>query len=374
MHPGRAIDLATGIPESPPGGDVLAVMMAEASEAIRTGRNQYAPPMGCAELRASVAARMAADQGMEVDPQREVTVTCGSTEGVTAVLLATVRPGEHVVLLDPGYENYTPGCELCGAVPRYVRLQPPDWRIDLDELVESFSGPVAAVLLNLPHNPTGRMLSAEEQACVASLCRERDALLIEDAVYQELTFRAPPPPFASPPGMAERTVVVGSASKTLAVTGWRVGWVVAPAGISDSVRAVHDLLTVGAPHPLQVAVARGLELLPSVRAEIRSAYRARRDLLVDGLGTLGLVAAPPDGGLFLAAGFDDVDPHASDESFATRLMRDAAVATVPLAAFHHPPVERTGFVRLSFAKSPETIHAGLERLREGLRGSGGDPA
>jgi aminotransferase len=279
-----------------------------------------------------------------------------------AAMLAAVDPGDEVVIFEPFYENYGPDTVLSGAVPRYVPLRAPDWSFDPDELRAAFNKRTRAIVVNTPHNPTGKVYSHAELELIASLCVEHDVLAITDEIYEHLVYRGRHISLATLPGMAERTITISGASKTYSVTGWRIGWLIAPPALSAGIRKVHDFLTVGAAHPLQVAIAAALELPPSFYMELVGDYRERRDAIVSGLRDCGFEAETPDGAYYVMAGigsfgFDD------DVTFARHLIEKAAVATVPASSFFHEPALGRGHVRFSFPKKLETIERGLEALR-----------
>src|SRR5579871_456942 len=281
--PERAVNFAQGFPDFPPPAEIVAA----AQRALADGYHQYATTWGAPQLRTAVAARQSAAWGREVDPETEVTVACGATESMIAALLATVDPGDEVVIFEPFYENYGPDCILSGAVPRYVPLRPPDWSFDPAELAAAFSSRTRAVIVNTPHNPTGKVFNRSELELIASLCRQHDALAITDEIYEHLVYDGEHISLATLAGMADRTITISGASKTYSVTGWRVGWIVAPADLTAAIRKVHDFLTVGAAHPLQVAVAEALAFPPEFYTGLLSEYRERRDRMVAGLAAAG---------------------------------------------------------------------------------------
>jgi aminotransferase len=291
-----------------------------------------------------------------------VTVACGATEAMIAALLAAVDPGDEVVVFEPFYENYGPDCILSGAVPRYVALRAPDWSFDEGELRAAFSARTRAIVVNTPHNPTGKVFSREELTLIARLCQEHDAIAITDEIYEHLVYRGEHISMATLPGMADRTITISGASKTYSVTGWRVGWLIAPPALSAGIRKVHDFLTVGAAHPLQVAVATALGFPDSFYDSLLEEYRERRDAITAGLLEIGFDVRPPDGAYYVMAeirrfGFDD------DVAFARHLIEKVAVATVPASSFFHDPALGRSQVRFSFPKRMETLNRGLDALR-----------
>jgi aspartate/methionine/tyrosine aminotransferase len=356
--PDRAINFAQGFPDF----DTDPRIVEAAAKALRDGHNQYATTWGVASLRKAVARMQSIAWGREVDADREVTVSCGATEAMIAAMLAAVDPGDEVVIFEPFYENYGPDCILSGAVPRYVALRPPDWTFDPDELRRAFTSRTRAIVINTPHNPTGKVYSRGELELIAELCIAHDAVAITDEIYEHLVYEGEHVSLATLPDMAERTITISGASKTFSVTGWRVGWLIAPPVLTAGIRKVHDFLTVGAAHPLQVAVATALELPASFYVELRGDYLERRDAIVAGLVECGFEASAPRGAYYVMAGirgwgFDD------DTLMARHLIERAAVATVPASSFYHDAALGRGYLRFSFPKKLETIERGVQALR-----------
>jgi aspartate/methionine/tyrosine aminotransferase len=356
--PERAVNFAQGFPDFSTDARILEA----AEKALRDGFNQYATTWGAPQLRRAVARKQSAAWGREVDPETEVTVSCGATEAMIAAMLAAVDPGDEVIVFEPFYENYGPDCILSGAMPRYVTLRGDDWSFDPDELRRAFNSKTRAIVVNTPHNPTGKVYSEAELELIAQLCVEHDAIAITDEIYEHLVYRGRHISLATLPGMRDRTITISGASKTYSVTGWRIGWLIAPPELSAGIRKVHDFLTVGAAHPLQVAIATALELPPSFYMELLGDYQERRDAIVTGLRECGFEVPAPDGAYYVMAGiekfgFDD------DVLFARHLIEKAAVATVPASSFYHEPAKGRHQVRFSFPKKIETIERGLEALR-----------
>ena len=254
--PDKAINFAQGFPDFATDPRIVE----SAAKAMRDGFNQYATTWGAPQLRKAIARKQSAAWGRDVDPDTEVTISCGATEAMIAAMLAAVDPGDEVIIFEPFYENYGPDCIISGAVPRYVTLRAPDWAFDPDELRGAFGSRTRAIVVNTPHNPTGKVFSRQELELIAELCVEHDAIAITDEIYEHLVYRGEHISIATLPGMADRTITISGASKTFSVTGWRVGWLIAPASLTAGIRKVHDFLTVGAAHPLQIAVAAALEL------------------------------------------------------------------------------------------------------------------
>ena len=356
--PDRAINFAQGFPDFPTDPRIIEA----AAKAMRDGFNQYATTWGAPQLRNAVARTQSAAWSRDVDPETEVTVSCGATEAMIAAMLAAVDPGDEVVIFEPFYENYGPDCIISGAVPRYVTLRAPDWSFDPDELRRAFSSRTRAIVINTPHNPTGKVFSRAELELIAELCIEHGALAITDEIYEHLVYRGKHLSIATLPDMAERTITISGASKTFSVTGWRVGWIVAPPRLTSGIRKVHDFLTVGAAHPLQVAVAAALDFPPSFYVELLGDYKERRDAIVAGLRECGFEAAAPDGAYYVMAGIGAFG-YDDDTAFARHLIEKVAVATVPGSSFFHDPTEGRGLLRFSFPKRIETIERGVHALQ-----------
>jgi aspartate/methionine/tyrosine aminotransferase len=354
----RAINFAQGFPDFETDPRILEA----AAVALRDGYNQYATTWGAPQLRQAVAKKQSAAWDREVDPETEVTVSCGATEAMIAAMLTAVDPGDEVIVFEPFYENYGPDCILSGATPRYVTLRPPDWSFDPDELRAAFNRKTRAVVVNTPHNPTGKVYSRSELELIAQLCVEHNAIAITDEIYEHLVYRGRHISLATLDGMADRTITISGASKTFSVTGWRVGWIVAPPDLTGGIRKVHDFLTVGAPHPLQIAIAHALDLPPSFYMELVGDYRERRDALVTGLQECGFSATTPDGAYYVMAGIDGFG-FDDDVAMARHLIEQVAVATVPASSFYHDPERGRGYLRFSFPKRLETIERGIAALR-----------
>ena len=356
--PQRAINFAQGFPDFDPDSRILDA----ATRALRDGYNQYATTWGAPQLRQAIALKQSAAWGREVDPEKEITVSCGATEAMIAAMLAAVDPGDEVIVFEPFYENYGPDCVLSGAVPRYVALRPPDWSIDPGELRTAFNDKTRAIVINTPHNPTGKVYSRAELEFIARLCTEHDAIAITDEIYEHLVYQGRHVSMATLPGMADRTITISGASKTYSVTGWRVGWLIAPAALTAGIRKVHDFLTVGAAHPLQIAVAEALAFPASFYVELLGDYQERRDAIIGGLQECGFEVRAPDGAYYVMAGIARFGAH-DDVAFSRRLIEEVAVATVPASSFYHDPALGRDHIRFSFPKRLETIDRGLAALR-----------
>ncbi len=361
--PERAVNFAQGFPDFNTDSRILDA----AAGALRDGYNQYATTWGAPQLRQAVARKYSAAWGRTVDPETEVTVSCGATEAMIAAMLAAIDPGDEVIVFEPFYENYGPDCIMSGAVPRYVTLRGSDWSFDPDALRAAFNSKTRAIVVNTPHNPTGKVYTKTELELIAELCIEHDAIAITDEIYEHLVYHGRHVSLATLPGMRERTITISGASKTYSVTGWRIGWLIAPPALTAGIRKVHDFLTVGAAHPLQVAIAAALDLPPSFYVELLGDYSERRDAIVTGLQECGFEVSAPDGAYYVMAG---IEPFGFDDDvkFARHLIEKAAVATVPASSFYHDPSAGRRQVRFSFPKKIETIERGLVALR-GLRRS-----
>jgi aminotransferase len=358
-----AVNLSQGFPDFPAPEDLKRA----AAAAIGDDVNQYAVTWGAKDFREAISDKTRWFLGLEYDPEREITVTCGSTEGMIAAMMATVDPGEEVVVFEPFYENYAPDAILSGATPRYVPLRAPDWTFDPDELRAAFNPRTKAVILCNPNNPTGKVFTREEMEFIASLCREFDALCFTDEIYEHILYpredrEVEHISMAQLEGMKERTLVVNSMSKTYSVTGWRVGYVLAPPDITSAVRKVHDFLTVGAAAPLQRAGAYALRMPPEYYEELGREYQRRRDLLLPALEDVGFKVFRPDGAYYVmtdisAFGFAD------DLEFTRHLIQKIGVACVPGSSFYSRPELGARQVRFCFCKKDETLEAAADRLR-----------
>ena len=361
-HAHGAVNLSQGFPDFP----APAAVKEAACAAINADVNQYAVTWGARPLREAVAREFTRRYGLPIVADEQVTVCCGTTEAMMSTMLAIVDPGDEVVVFEPFYENYGPDAILSGATPRFVPLRwsaaRQDWAYDQAELAAAFNNQTRAIIINTPNNPTGKVFSREELEAIAALCRKWDVIAVTDEIYEHILYDgAVHVPMASLDGMAERTVTINSVSKTFSVTGWRVGWTIAPPDITGAIRKVHDFLTVGAAAPLQAASAAALGLPDAYYRDLARHYRARRDRLLDILRPAGFECYTPRGAYYImtdiaAFGFPD------DVAFARHLVSDVGVAAVPGSSFYRDPATGRTKLRFCFCKKDETLDAAEERL------------
>ncbi len=360
-----AVNLAQGFPDFPAPAEIKEA----ARRAVAEDVNQYAVTWGAPPFRQALAAKTKRFTGQEIDPDREITVCCGSTEAMISTLLALVDPGEEVVIFEPFYENYGPDAILCGAVPRYVPLEPvasPEgtrWLFDPAKLRAAFTPKTRAIIVNTPHNPTGKVFSREELEQIAALCQEFDAVAVTDEIYEHILYDGTAHiPIATLPGMRERTVTVSGLSKTYSVTGWRIGWAIAPPELTAAIRKVHDFLTVGAPAPLQEAGAVALSFPDAYYEGLSALYREKRDRFLPVLSAVGFEVHLPKGAYYAMTSIRGFGAD-HDVNFALDLVREAKVAVVPGSSFFSNPAMGRGLVRFCFCKRPETLDEAERRLR-----------
>jgi len=359
-----AVNLSQGFPDFAAPDDIKR----KAMQAIERDVNQYAITWGAKDFRDAITQKTKWYLGLDIDPETEITVTCGSTEGMIAAMMATVDPGDEVIVFEPFYENYAPDAILSDAQPRYVPLKAPEWSFDQQELRAAFSEKTKAIIVCNPNNPTGKVFRRDEMEFIAGLCQEFDALCFTDEIYEHIIYpRAGAEiqhiSMAQIDGMRQRTVIVNSMSKTYSVTGWRVGYCIAPPEITSGIRKVHDFLTVGAAAPLQAAGAYALSLPSEYYDRLQSEYRARRDLLLPVLTEAGFKTFVPDGAYYVmtdisAFGFPD------DVEFTRHLIREIGVACVPGSSFYSVSQRGQQQVRFCFCKSDETLNRAAERLKK----------
>jgi aminotransferase len=354
-----AVNLAQGYPDFPAPAEVKEAAVA----AIRADVNQYAITWGAPEFRRAIAERFVRDTGLAVDPEREITVTCGATEAMIASLLAILDPGDEVVIFEPFYENYGPDSILSGAVARFVPLQPPDWTFDPQELAAAFNERTRALILNTPNNPTGKVFTGEELETIARIVLPSEAYVLTDEIYQYLVYDGTRHlSIATLPGMRERTITINSMSKSFSVTGWRVGYAIAAPEVSDGIRKVHDFLTVGAAAPLQEAGITALRSPETYYEQLRGDYVCRRDRLLHALEDAGFRCFKPRGAYYIMTDISGFG-FPSDVEFVRHLIHDIGVSAVPGSSFYRDPDRGRQQVRFCFCKSDATLDEAARRLQ-----------
>jgi aspartate/methionine/tyrosine aminotransferase len=355
----QGVNLAQGFPDFPAPAEIKEA----AVQAIRADFNQYAITWGTPALRQAIADKFAWYNGVSMDPDMEITVCCGSTEAMIASLIAIVNPGEEVIVFEPFYENYGPDTILCDATSRFITLHEPDWHFDDQELVRAFNNKTKAIIINTPNNPTGKIFSRKELQLIADLCLKWGVVAVTDEIYEHILYDgAKHISIASLPGMRDQTITINSISKTYSLTGWRVGWAIAPYHLTASIRKVHDFLTVGAPHPLQEAAAKALRIDRSFYQTLADEYQGRRNFLLGVLEDAGFRVWCPNGAYYIMTdvghfGFLD------DVTFAFYLVEKIGVATVPGSSFYSHPDRGATKVRFCFPKKRETLQRAAEKLR-----------
>jgi aspartate/methionine/tyrosine aminotransferase len=360
----NGINLAQGMPNFPPPKELVEA----AHRALDGDFHQYAITWGTPRLRRAIADKYKRFYAMDLDPDRHITVCCGSTETMLATLLAVLNPGDEVIVFEPFYENYGPGCIIAGAEPVFVPLEPPDFSFDLDRLARAVSPRTRAVVFNSPNNPSGKVFSRAELQAIADLCLKHDLLAITDEIYEHIVYDGQGhTPIATLPGMADRTVTISGISKSYSVTGWRIGYAIANPELSVGIRRAHDFITVGAPHPLQEAAVTALALPDSYYVALRESYQARRDLLLDAVEEAGFAAYRPRGAYYIltdVAHFLPVHGCRDDHEFAMFLVKDIGVATVPGSSFYaHGDLGRTK-IRFCFPKTDDLLIEAGRRLQK----------
>ena len=354
-----AVNLSQGFPDFAAPEEIKQA----AARAVAADVNQYAITWGAKSLRDALVAKQQRFTGLRFDPEREITVCCGATECMASVMLALVDPGDEVIVFEPFYENYGPDAILSGAVPRFVRLREPDWSFDPAELAAAFNARTRAVVVNTPNNPTGKVFSRVEMEQIAALCMKWDVVCVTDEIYEHILYDgAEHVSMAALDGMRERTVTISGLSKTWSVTGWRIGWCLAPADLTNAIRKVHDFLTVGAPAPLQEAAAVALSMPQDYFRRLADSYRERREFLVPVLQRAGFKPIPPRGAYYVMtdiSGFGFPD----DVAFARWLVAEGGVAAVPGSSFYSDPAAGSQRLRFHFARKRETLEAAAERLQ-----------
>ena len=360
----RSINLGQGFPDTEGPEDVVRA----AAEALLDSRNQYPPMPGVPELRQAVATANKRFYGLDVDWARQVTVTSGATEAITACLMAVINPGDEVVLIEPLYDTYVPVVRMLGAIPRIVRMSPPDWALPRDELAAAFGPKTKAILFNTPMNPSGKVFTAEDLAFIAALVEEHDTYAICDEVYEHLIFDGLPHiPLMTLPGMRDRAMRIGSAGKTFSLTGWKVGYITASPDLTPLIQKAHQNLTFTTAPNLQRAVALGLAKDDAYFASLASNLQARRDQLAAGLAEVGLTVLPTSGTYFITTDFAPLAArigfNGDDVDFCRHITEHAGVTAIPVTAFYDGPNPPRHYARFAFCKRPEVLAEAIERLK-----------
>ncbi|PIA47327.1 hypothetical protein AQUCO_01400176v1 [Aquilegia coerulea] len=357
-----AVNLGQGFPNF----DGPDFVKEAAIQAIKEGKNQYARGYGVPDLNSAVASRFKKDSGLVVDPEKEVTVTSGCTEAIAATILGLINPGDEVVLFAPFYDSYEATLSMAGAKIKAITLRPPDFSIPIDELKAAVSKNTRAILMNTPHNPTGKMFTRKEMDTIASLCIENDVLVFSDEVYDKLAFEADHISIASLPGMYERTVTMNSLGKTFSLTGWKIGWAIAPPHLTWGVRQAHSYLTFATSTPMQSAAATALRAPDSYYEELKEDYNAKKAILVEGLKSVGFVVYPSSGTYFVIV---DHTPFGldNDVAFCEHLIQEVGVVAIPTSVFYLNPEDGKNLVRFTFCKDEETLREAVRRMKQKLK-------
>jgi aminotransferase len=357
----QAVNLAQGLPDFP----CPAELKEAVTRAVFDDVNQYAITWGDKFLRQAITEQTKKFSGLTIEPETDITVCCGATEAMVATMLALVDPGDEVVVFEPFYENYGPDSILCGAVPRYVKLHAPNWTFDEDELAKAFNENTRAIIINTPHNPTGKVFNLQEMTAIANLCQKYNVLALTDEIYEHILYDgAKHVSMAALPGMADLTVTINSLSKTYSVTGWRVGWAIAKPELTLPIRKVHDFLTVGSPAPLQRAAVTAINMPDKYYAELKAKYAERRAMMLEILDGVGIPYFKPEGAYYAFCDISGLG-FKSDMDFTKYLVKDVGVAVVPGGSFFGPEAEnRHNYVRFCFSRKEETMLAAKERLKK----------
>ena len=357
----QAVNLAQGLPDFPCPPELKEAV----TRAVFDDVNQYAITWGDKFLRQAITEQTKKFSGLTIEPETDITVCCGATEAMVATMLALVDPGDEVVVFEPFYENYGPDSILCGAVPRYVKLHAPNWTFDEDELAKAFNENTRAIIINTPHNPTGKVFNLQEMTAIANLCQKYNVLALTDEIYEHILYDgAKHVSMAALPGMADLTVTINSLSKTYSVTGWRVGWAIAKPELTLPIRKVHDFLTVGSPAPLQRAAVTAINMPDKYYAELKAKYAERRSMMMEILDGVGIPYYKPEGAYYAFCDISGLG-FKSDMDFTKYLVKDVGVAVVPGGSFFGPEAEnRHNYVRFCFSRKEETMLAAKERLKK----------
>lgn len=356
-----AINLGQGFPNF----DGPEFVKEAAIQAIKEGKNQYARGYGVPELNSAIAARFKKDTGLEVDPEKEVTVTSGCTEAIAATMLGLINPGDEVIIFAPFYDSYEATLSMAGAKIKSITLHPPDFAVPVNELKSAITKNTRAIMINTPHNPTGKMFSREELELIASLCIENDVLVFTDEVYDKLAFEAEHICMASLPGMYERTVTMNSIGKTFSLTGWKIGWAIAPPHLTWGFRQAHSFLTFATSTPMQWAASVALKAPDTYFEELKRDYLVKKEILVEGLKASGFIVYPSSGTYFVVV---DHTPfgYENDVAFCEYLIREVGVVAIPTSVFYLDPEEGKNLVRFTFCKDEDTLRAAVKRMKERL--------
>lgn len=357
----QAVNLAQGLPDFPCPPELKEAV----TRAVFDDVNQYAITWGDKFLRQAITEQTKKFSGLTIEPETDITVCCGATEAMVATMLALVDPGDEVVVFEPFYENYGPDSILCGAVPRYVKLHAPNWTFDEEELAKAFNENTRAIIINTPHNPTGKVFNLQEMTAIANLCQKYNVLALTDEIYEHILYDgAKHVSMAALPGMADLTVTINSLSKTYSVTGWRVGWAIAKPELTLPIRKVHDFLTVGSPAPLQRAAVTAINMPDKYYADLKAKYAERRAMMLEILDGVGVPYFKPEGAYYAFCDISGLG-FKSDMDFTKYLVKDVGVAVVPGGSFFGPEAEnRHNYVRFCFSRKEETMLAAKERLKK----------
>lgn len=355
----KAVNLAQGLPDFP----CPAEFKDAASRALFDDVNQYAITWGDKLLRQALTEQTKKFTGRDIDPEAEITVCCGATEAMVATMLALVDPGDEVIVFEPYYENYGPDAILCGGTPRYVKLHPPSWSFEEAELAAAFNDKTRAIIINTPHNPTGKVFTQEEMTAIARLCQKHGVLCITDEIYEHILYDDHKHiSMASQPGMEDLTITINSLSKTYSVTGWRVGWAIAKPELTLPIRRVHDFLTVGAPAPLQRAGVSAINMPAKYYDELKAEYSEKRAMMLNILENIGIPYFKPEGAYYVFCDISGLS-YKTDMAFTKHLVKDIGVAVVPGSSFFSADSSlRDKFVRFCFSRKEETLLAAKDRL------------
>lgn len=364
-----AVNLAQGFPDFPCPEELKIA----AAKAINEDYNQYSVTWGAPVLRQAIAKKAREYNGIEADPDKNIVVTCGTTEAMVSAQLAILDPGEELIVFDPHYENYAPDAIISGARPKYFELdQENDFALDEEKLKEAFNSKTRGLVLNSPLNPTGKVFTLEELNLIADLCDDYDAVCFTDEIYEYILYGdAKHISIGSLPSMRDRTVTISGFSKTYSITGWRVGYIIANAELTGAIKKVHDFVTVGAPHPLQIACAAALSFPRSYYDELKRDYDRKRRMLLESLRSIGFNCVDPAGAYYIWSDFSEIDDKSDDLEFSRNLVENVGVAVVPGSSFFYRSTHGGKKVRFTFSKKMETLEAACERLEKNLAKTGG---